>query len=161
MVTEGMVTEWCDRLDRLRDRRRRFRGSLSAPLDSLDVQEGTETNGKATGWSGARRRPAKRGMLRLRLRLAENFGSGATANGSDRAETYYPRSATLAPLDVFVLARTGQGLSRKPGCCVCATDDQSRQEDLDEDAFLKWNCREWLRLEGSLLEGRRRRRASS
>lgn len=103
MVTEGMITEWCGRLDSLREEKR------SAEVRHLHrwirlMYEGPHKNeADSDKWT------AKRGPeawdLRLHLRLAHNY---TIARQFEEAIEQYRLAAELAPLDVFVLHRLAQ-----------------------------------------------------
>jgi len=103
MVTEGMITEWCSRLDLLREEKR------SAEVRHLHrwirlMYEGPHKHeGDGDTWR------AKRGPeawdLRLHLRLAQNY---TIAKQFKEAIEQYTLAAELAPLDVFVLHRLAQ-----------------------------------------------------
>ena len=72
MVTEGMVTEWCSRLDQLRDQRRSSEVRYLHHWIRL-MYQGPRAAGRPTGSPGAGRRTGETWDLRLHLRLAENY----------------------------------------------------------------------------------------
>ena len=133
MVTEGMITEWCDRLDSLREEKR------SAEVRYLHrwirlMYEGPRQN-EADGdkWMAARGPDAW--DLRLHLRLAHNY---AIARQFKEAIVQYRLAAELAPLDVFVLHRLAQ-VHLDAGESENARDTIKHILDLDPEAAT-WNA---------------------
>lgn len=103
IVTEGMITEWCSRLDALREEKR------SAEVRHLHRWIRLMYEGPHKAEADGEKWVAKRGSdawdLRLHLRLAQNY---TIARQFKEAIEQYTLAAELAPLDVFVLHRLAQ-----------------------------------------------------
>jgi predicted negative regulator of RcsB-dependent stress response len=133
MVTEGMVTEWCNRLDQLRDQRRSSEVRYLHHWIRLMYEGPQQTEADRRSWSKAPLRETW--DLRLHLRLAENY---TIARQFKEAIEQYSLAAQLAPLDVFVLHRLAQVyLDTKDSDSARQTIDQVLR--LDNNA-LKWNA---------------------
>jgi len=140
IVTEGVITEWCARLDRLRETRR------SADVGYLHrwirlLYEGPEPEGadsRAWGESGG-----SRWDIRLHLRLAENYELSGQAG---KAIEQYRLAAELAPLDVFVLHRLAKSL-------LDVGNAEQARAAIDRIFALDHNARKW-NAEVAGLEGR-------
>jgi tetratricopeptide (TPR) repeat protein len=150
MVTDGMVTEWCSRLDQLRDQRRSSEVRYLHHWIRLMYEGPQRQEDDRKTWSKSPHRETW--DLRLHLRLAQNY---AIARQFKEAIEQYSLAAQLAPLDVFVLHRLAQVY------LDVADADSARQTidhilRLDKDA-LKWNA-EIAGLEGRYWkdEGRKR-----
>jgi len=133
MVTEGMITEWCDRLDSLREEKR------SAEVRHLHrwirlMYEGPNKN-EADGDKWMATRGPEAWDLRLHLRLAHNY---TIARQFKEAIVQYRLGAELAPLDVFVLHRLAQ-VYLDAGESDNARDTIKHILDLDPDAAT-WNA---------------------
>lgn len=150
MVTEGMVTEWCDRLDQLRIQQRSSEVRYLHHWVRLMYEGPQRQEDDRQSWNKSPRR--EMWDLRLHLRLAENY---TIARQFKEAIEQYLLASQLAPLDVFVLHRLAQVY------LDTSDSDSARQTidhilSLDKDA-LKWNA-EIAGLEGRYWkdEGRKR-----
>jgi tetratricopeptide (TPR) repeat protein len=133
VVTEGMITEWCSRLDQLREekRSREVRHLHRWIRLMYEGPAGSESDGDK--WVSKKREETW--DLRLHLRLAHNY---TIAQQFEEAIGQYKLAAELAPLDVFVLHRLAQVyLDRKDFAAARKTIDQILS--LDNEA-LKWNA---------------------
>ena len=151
-VTEGMISEWCDRIDKFRLERRSAEVRHLHRWIKLMYEGPSSGEADSKEWGATyRRRPWD---LRLHLRLAENY---SIARQSHEAIEQYTLAVELAPLDVFVLHRLAQVyLDVKDSARARQAIDQILK--LDPEA-LKWNAevaglegRYW-KDEGRKLEG--------
>lgn len=133
MVTEGMVTEWCDRLDQLRLQQRSSEVRYLHHWIRLMYEGPQRGEEDRKTWNKTPHRETW--DLRLHLRLAENY---TIARQFKEAIEQYLLAAQLAPLDVFVLHRLARVYLD-----VSDADSARRTIDhilgLDQDA-LKWNA---------------------
>jgi tetratricopeptide (TPR) repeat protein len=133
MVTEGMVTEWCNRLDQLRDERRSSEVRYLHHWIRLMYEGPQKQEDDRQAWSKTPQRETW--DLRLHLRLAENY---TIARQLTEAIEQYSLAAELAPLDVFVLHRLAKSyLDKKDADFARRTIDHIKS--LDKNA-LKWNA---------------------
>jgi len=150
MVTEGMVTEWCDRLDQLRIQQRSSEVRYLHHWIRLMYEGPRREESDRKTWSNT---PSRETWdLRLHLRLAQNY---TIAQQYKEAIEQYLLAKQLAPLDAFVLHRLAQVY------LDVADADAARQTidhilSLDKDA-LKWNA-EIAGLEGRYWKDQGRRR---
>jgi len=133
MVTEGMVTEWCDRLDQLRVQQRSSEVRYLHHWIRLMYEGPQRQEEDRQSWNKTPRRETW--DLRLHLRLAENY---TIARQFKEAIEQYLLASQLAPLDVFVLHRLAQVyLDTSDADAARQTIDHILS--LDKDA-LKWNA---------------------
>lgn len=141
LVTEGTISEWCARLDRLHDTKQRanvvhlhrwIRLMYEGPLTESDGQTGSNAPMRSL-WD-----------VRLHLRLGEHY---AACNLMKEAIQQYELATELAPLDVFVMYRLAKSYLDS-GDTDGARKTIDRILALDREA-LKWNV-EVAGLEGRL-----------
>jgi tetratricopeptide (TPR) repeat protein len=133
MVTEGMVTEWCDRLDQLRIQQRSSEVRYLHHWIRLMYEGPQRQEEDRQTWNKTPRRETW--DLRLHLRLADNY---TIARQFKDAIEQYVLASQLAPLDVFVLHRLAQVyLDTSDADSARQTIDHILK--LDADA-LKWNA---------------------
>ena len=133
MVTEGMVTEWCNRLDQLRDQRRSSEARYLHHWIRLMYEGPQQQEDDRSVWDKMPHRETW--DLRLHLRLAENY---TIAKQLSEAIEQYSLAAQLAPLDVFVLHKLAKVyLDKKEADSAKRIIEHIRK--LDENA-LKWNA---------------------
>lgn len=153
MVTEGMVTEWCDRLDQLRVQQRSAEVRYLHHWIRLMYDGPQRPEEDRQTWNKVSRRESW--DLRLHLRLADNY---TIAQQFKEAIEQYSLAAELAPLDAFVLHRLAQVYLD-----VSDADSARKTIDhilsLDKDA-LKWNA-EIAGLEGRYWKDQGRRLAEA
>jgi tetratricopeptide (TPR) repeat protein len=150
VVTDDMVTEWCSRLDALREEKRSGEVRHLHRWIRLMYEGPRARDERSDDWTG--RQQLAMWDLRLHLRLAQNY---AIASQFQEAIEQYRLAAELAPLDVFVLHRLAQAyLEVKDADAARKTIDHILA--LDPDA-LTWNA-EVAGLEGRYWkdEGRKR-----
>ena len=133
MVTEGMVTEWCSRLDQLREQRRSSEVRYLHHWIRLMYEGPQSQEPDRQNWAKSQRQETW--DLRIHLRLAQNY---TIAKQFKQAIEQYSLAAELAPLDMFVLHRLAQVyLDVKDSDAARRTIDHILS--LDQEA-LKWNA---------------------
>jgi tetratricopeptide (TPR) repeat protein len=149
MVTEGMITEWCGRLDQLRAQKRSREVRYHHHWIRLMYEGPRRGEADRQNWSA--KPQVDTWDLRLHLRLAENY---VLAEQFKEAIEQYSLAKQLAPLDIFVLHRLAKVyMDVKDATNARATIDHILT--LDRDA-LTWNA-EIAGLEGRYYKDEARR----
>ena len=142
LVTEGTVTEWCARLDQLRERKQSANVAYLHRWIAL-MYEGRADTAEPDAQAWGAKRTNGPWDVRLHLRLGENY---ALCNQLKKAIEQYELASELAPLDVYVLYKVAKS-HLESGNPEGARNTIDRILRLDPEA-VKWNA------EVAGLEGR-------